>query len=241
MRRNGEATGVLAAACAGAGVDLVVMSTNEVFDGERTDGRGYRTDDDPDPINAYGRSKLAAEIAAREAYASAAAGVQLAIVRTAWLFGPGAPDFPWKILAAADRAAAAGEGLSGVNDEFGSPTYVADVADGIVELLGSGSFAGTHHLVNGGVATRADWARDVVARAGLAVDVKDVPASTWPRPSVPPRWGVLEPTRLPSGEVLRPWRYAMADYAPTLLRAWNSRRTAGAAVTAATAPKPTAR
>ena len=121
-------------ACA-AGVDLVLVSTNEVFDGQRTDGRGYGPGDPPRPVNPYGASKLAGEIAARAAFARRwrrleagpgtplAARPQLAIVRTAWLFGPPGNDFPAKILAAADRARAAGEPLRVVGDEVGSPTY----------------------------------------------------------------------------------------------------------------------
>ena len=104
-------------------------------------------------------------------------------------------------------------------DEWGTPTYTADVAEAIVELLAEDATAGIHHLVNGLFATRADWARYVVGRAGLEVEVVDVPASTWTRPSRPPRWGVLAPTPLPSGEPMRPWPDAMADYAPALLRA----------------------
>lgn len=225
MARNGLATGVLAEECAANGVDLIVISTNEVFNGRRTDGRGYAADDEPAPVNPYGASKLAGERAARVAFEQTE-GPQLAIARTAWLFGPGRPDFPWKILAAAEKAASAGEPLRVVGDEWGSPTFTADVADAIVELLGEGTFAGTHHLVNGGFATRADWARDIVARAGVAVEVVDVPMTTWPRPSTPPRWGVLEPTPLPSGEPLRPWQAAMADYAPALLRAYRAARAA---------------
>ncbi len=114
---------------------------------------------------------------------------------------------------------AAGEPLRVVSDEWGTPTYTADVAEAIVGLLAEDATAGIHHLVNGLFATRADWARYVVGRAGLQVEVVDVPAATWTRPSHPPRWGVLAPTPLPSGEPLRPWPDAMADYAPTLLRA----------------------
>ena len=228
LRRNGEATAALAAACVATGADLVVISTNEVFDGNRVDGRPYAPNDTPQPPNPYGASKLAGEVAARAVYQAATGAGQLAIVRTAWLFGPGQPDFPTKILVAAERARATGEPLRVVNDEFGSPTYVADVADGIVELLGSGSFAGTHHLVNGGVASRADWARLVLARADVEIEAQDVPANTWPRPSVAPRWGVLEPTLLPSGEPLRPWQDAMADYLPALLRGWDKSRAAAA-------------
>ena len=144
---------------------------------------------------------------------------------SAWLFGPGKPDFPAKILAAAERAVEAGEALRAVGDEWGSPTYTGDLAEGIVELLGEGSFAGIHHVVNGGVATRADWARWIVGRARLDVEVVEVPASTWARASSPPRWGVLAPTPLPSGEPLRPWTEAMADYAPALLRDRAAART----------------
>jgi dTDP-4-dehydrorhamnose reductase len=223
MRRNGEATRILAEACAARGLDLVVISTNEVFDGRRSDGRGYVPSDTVSPINPYGSSKLAGEEGARRAY-EGLLGPQLAIVRTAWLFGPGAPDFPRKILAAAERAYAARESLPVVGDEWGCPTYAADLAEAVVELIGSGEVAGLHHVVNGSFATRADWARDVVARAGLSVEVQDVPSTTWRRPSTAPRWGVLAQTPLPSGEPLRPWPDAMADYAPTMLRAWAGER-----------------
>jgi dTDP-4-dehydrorhamnose reductase len=225
LARNGDATRVLAEACAGGGVDLIVLSTNEVFDGDRLDGRGYTPADPPAPRNPYGASKLAGERAAARAFERAGAG-QLGIVRTAWLFGPGQPDFPAKILAAAERAAGTDEPLRAVADEWGCPTYTPDLADAVVELLAEGRVEGIHHVVNGGTATRAEWARDVVRRARLDVDVIDVPAATWERASRPPRWGVLEPTPLPSGEPLRPWPEAMADYAPSLLRARAALRTA---------------
>ncbi|HYH91972.1 MAG TPA: SDR family oxidoreductase [Candidatus Saccharimonadales bacterium] len=232
MARNGDATDRLAAACASRGVDLVVISTNEVFDGRRDDGRGYRADDVPSPANAYGASKLAGESAATARYeARWAAGrgaevrpPQLAVARTSWLFGPGAPDFPTKILAAADRAREAGEALRVVSDEWGSPTYTHDLAEAIVELLAEDALAprdravAIHHLVGGGVASRADWARQILQLVGRDVAIEEVPSSTWPRASTPPRWAVLEPTPLPSGEPMRPWPAAMADHAPSLRR-----------------------
>ena len=217
LARNGEATGVLARACASRGIDLVVVSTNAVFVGRRTDGRGYATDDEPAPTSPYGVSKLAGERAARDAYDGGGGG-QLAIVRTAWLFGPGRPDFPTKILRAARAAAGRGEALTVTGDEWGSPTYTVDLAEAVVELLAEPVFGGIHHVVNSLFASRADWARSVVARAGLDVEVVDVPLTSWERDSTPPRWGVLEPSALPSGEPLRPWPDALADYEPVLLR-----------------------
>jgi dTDP-4-dehydrorhamnose reductase len=216
LHRNAVATGVLAIACATRGIDLLVVSTNEVFDGARTDRVPYAPDDRPNPVNPYGDSKARGEAVARAAYVNRRGTVGIA--RTAWLFGPPGPDFPRKIAGAAERAAAAGDPLRAVGDEWGTPTYAADVADAIVELLAEDAIAGTHHLVNGGIASRADWARDVVDRLGIHVEIEDVPASTWERASTPPAWGVLAPTPLPSGEPMRPWPQAMADYAPVLRR-----------------------
>jgi len=222
LRRNGAATGALAEACADRGVDLVAISTNEVFDGRRRDGRGYTPTDTPAPGNAYGRSKLDGEIRAQAAFGRAG-GAGLGIVRTAWLFGVPGNDFPSRILAAAERAAGAGEPLRVVGEEWGTPSYTLDVAEAIVELLGANAIAGIHHVVNGHFATRADWARYIVGRALLDVEVIDIPSSDWSRSSTPPRWGVLEATPLPSGEPLRIWPDAMADYAPSLLRVVRAR------------------
>ena len=222
LARNGIATGALARAAAERAVDLIVVSTNEVFDGRRIDRLGYGPDDVPNPLNAYGRSKLAGEEAARAAFdgggPAEAGGPALGIVRTAWLFGPPGNDFPAKILTASERARAAGEPLRLVADEIGSPTFSKDLAEAIAELIGAASIAGTHHIVNAGRASRADWARELLRQAGVAVATEDVPAATWTRASTPPAWAVLEPTPLPGGEPLRPWQAALADDLPNLLR-----------------------
>ena len=223
MRRNGDATGTLARACGAGGVDLVTVSTNEVFDGTRTDGRGYQPDDEPSPANAYGASKAEGERQASTAYANAEA--RLAIARTSWLHGPPGNDFPEKIARAARRAREAGEPLRVVGDEIGTPTYTRDVADAIVELLAEDAITDTpvrqaiHHLVNGGRASRAEWAREVLRATGIDIAIEEVPASTWQRASTPPPWAVLEPTPLPSGEPMRHWRDAFADAVPALRRA----------------------
>jgi dTDP-4-dehydrorhamnose reductase len=233
MRRNGTAVGEMAEACVSSGAELMVISTNEVFDGLRTDGRPYRPTDPPHPASPYGSSKLAGEAAARAAYwadggdfAAAALGAandrdstmpNLAIIRTAWLFGLPGTDFPQKIIAAARDAARAGSSLKLVADEIGCPTYATDLAAAIVGIAGASGhaggrgFGGIYHVVNGGHASRAEWAREVLRLARIDVPTEDVPLSTWTRPSTPPLWGVLEPTPLPGGP-LRDWRVALADY-----------------------------
>ena len=221
MRRNGTAVGELAAACARRDIDLVIISTNEVFDGRRTDGIGYAPNDERNPINPYGAAKAAAERLSIAAFVGSAA--RLAIVRTAWLYGPPGNDFPAKIASAALRAKASGEPLRVTGDEIGTPTYTPDLAEAIVDLVGADDPPppGTvtiHHLVNGGRASRAGWAREVLRATGIDVEVVDVPASTWPRASNPPLWAVLEPSPLPSGQPMRDWREAFADAVPSLRR-----------------------
>ncbi len=239
MRRNAFAVAELAEACAAAGTDLVLVSTNEVFDGRRTDGRPYVPGDRPAPGNPYGASKLAGENAAQAAFLRHHGAIspdqaarpdvpQLAIIRTAWLYGPPGNDFPSKILAAAERARGAAESLRVVGDEAGSPTYAPDLAEAIVDRIGTGSFAGVHHVVNGGVASRAAWARRILAAAGIAVEVTDVPLSSWSRASVPPAWAVLASSPADEAPPLRAWQAAFEDYLPILLRARNGAGAGGA-------------
>ena len=217
--RNAVATGMLARYCVAEGVDFVAVSTNEVFDGRRTDGRGYAPGDRPSPINPYGESKLAGEELALEAFREAGGnGPFLGIVRTAWLYGPPGADFPAKILAAAEAASARGEALRVVGDEVGSPTYARDLAEAIVELIGADGVHGVHHIVNRGWVSRAGWARELFREARLDIEIEEVPGATWQRASTPPLWSVLEPTPLPSGEPLRTWQQALADYLPVLKR-----------------------
>ena len=227
MLRNGTAAGVLARACAQRGIDLVFISTNEVFDGRRTDGIGYAPGEARNPINPYGAAKAAGELLAIAAFEADGARGRLGIVRTSWLHGPPGADFPAKIAAAALRARDAGTPLQVVADEIGAPTYTPDLAEAIVELLAENALAASdarwaiHHLVNTGRVSRADWAREVLRATRIDVPVLDVPGSTWKRPSTPPAWAVLAPTALPSGEPMRDWREAFADAVPDLVRSLN--------------------
>ena len=202
-------------------MQLAVVSTNEVFDGTRTDGRGYAPGRGPAPDQRV-RRQQARSRAARDAARWPAGGTPVAIVRTSWLHGPPGNDFPAKIAGAALRAQAAGEPLRVVGDEIGTPTYTPDVADAIVELIWENALfdeSGTapdppprqrRPRVPGGLGARGP------AATGINVAIEEVPASTWQRASTPPLWAVLEPTPLPSGEPMRDWRLAFADAVPAL-------------------------
>jgi dTDP-4-dehydrorhamnose reductase len=225
MRRNGDATGRLAAAAQASGAGFLYVSTNEVFDGRRTDARGYGEEDTAEPGNAYGASKLAGEKAASAAYApQPGTGPSCWIVRTGWLYGPPSPDFGIKVLGAALRARAEYRVLRLVDDEMGSPTRARDLAVAILELVGMGrpgeaparaADAGVYHLVNEGVTSRAGWAEALLAALGVVVAVERVPLATWVRASTPPRWGVLDAARASGvGVRMRPWHAALADELP---------------------------
>jgi dTDP-4-dehydrorhamnose reductase len=206
LARNGYASRILAAASHAVSSAFVLISTNEVFSGERTDGRGYGPADSTDPPNSYGRSKLAAEQFALDAYGGYS---NLSIVRTAWLFGSGKPDFPARIAAAAANAIATGRHLRLVADEIGTPTFVSDLAGAVVRLSHERR-NGVHHVVNTGKASRAEWAREVLRRLQIDVPIEEITLDDHVRASTPPRWGVLAATPLPGGQ-LRDWRDAMSD------------------------------
>jgi dTDP-4-dehydrorhamnose reductase len=199
-RRNADATRELARAASAAGADLVLISTNEVFDGTRSDGRGYRESDPPNPANPYGRSKLAGEMATAAAMADGSS--RLWIVRTSWLYGPAGNDFPSKIVAAADRSQ---EPLRVVDDEIGCPTETTDLA---AALLGLPTTLppGTYHLAGPRALSRYEWARDLLARERPQAVVLPVPSTEFTRASTPPVWGVLDcSVAAAAGVLLSPW------------------------------------
>jgi dTDP-4-dehydrorhamnose reductase len=208
MRRNVDAVASLALACHEHDAGLLLVSTNEVFDGARTDGRGYDEDDPPAPRNPYGASKLAGEDVARDAFGDAPG---LWIVRTAWLYGAPGKDFPEKIVAAADRLPP-DEPLPVVEDEHGSPTWTVDLAAALLALV-EASDGGLFHLTASGVTSRLGWARRVLAirRPGRAT--RPIPRSAFERASDPPPWGVLDTSRAAAvGVRMRPWEVALDAY-----------------------------
>jgi len=183
MRVNGEAAGQVATLAADCGALVVQISTNEVFDG--TQEHAYHEGDDPNPINAYGRSKLAGERAV------AAVNPRHLIVRTAWLFGPGGTNFVTKILAAAQRAADGGQPLRVVADEIGNPTWTPDLAVVIAELVATPAGRTVIHAAGTPSTSRLDWARVALGVAEFSVSIEPVALASFKRASTPPPRAVL--------------------------------------------------
>ena len=197
------ATGVLAGPAPSAGIDLLVVSTNEVFDGSprptaRPTGRPTR----PHRAIRTARPSWPASGAASAAFA--ATGREPRHRPDGVAVRAAGRDFPSRILDAADRARGGRRAAARRRRRVGDADLHAPTSPRRSSSCSRRTrVAGIHHLVNGLFATRADWARDVVGRAGLDGRDRRRPASTWARPSAPPRWGVLAPTPLPSGEPLR--------------------------------------
>ena len=197
---NGEAAGYVAEGAREAGAAMVHVSTNEVFDGEK--GTPYDEDDATDPVNEYGRSKLAGEEAVR------AANPQHDIVRTSWLYGPGRVSFPEKVL---ERARADGR-LKLVTDEVASPTWTVDLAAAIALLIETSEY-GTYHLVNEGACSRKDWGEEIIRLAGVDVPVEATTQESFGLPFRKPTDSTLANNRASGlGICLRPWREALADH-----------------------------
>jgi dTDP-4-dehydrorhamnose reductase len=176
-------TGVanLATAVAEEDARLVQVSTDYVFDGSAT--TPYLEDAPLHPISAYGRTKADGERKVLEL-----AGDRGYIVRTAWTYGAGGPNFAKTMV----RLAASNDTVSVVNDQIGQPTWTRDLADQIVLLVDSDAPAGIYHGTNSGQGSWFDFAKAVFAAAGLDPErVTPTDSSKFLRPAPRPAYSVL--------------------------------------------------
>jgi dTDP-4-dehydrorhamnose reductase len=185
----------LAQACERGGCQLLHVSTNYVFDGESD--RPYEPFDPPNPISAYGRTKLAGEEYVKHLLN------RWYIVRSAGVYGRG-HNFVRTML----RVATERDVLKVKSDEFISPTYARDLAWGIAEVVESGGY-GLYHLTNAGSCSWYEFAREIFRLAGVGVEVVPIPGSEYPLPAARPANGLL--SSLGSLE-LHHWKEALADY-----------------------------
>ena len=178
-----NATGAenLAVAASEVGARLVQVSTDYVFDGDAT--TPYPEDAPLDPISAYGRTKAAGERLALAAHPQGTA-----IVRAAWLYGAGGPNFAKTML----RLAGSHETVSVVTDQLGQPTWTADLAAQIVALLDSGTAVGIFHGTNGGETSWFGFTREIFRLAGLDPErVLPTTSDAFVRPAPRPAYSVL--------------------------------------------------
>ena len=148
------------------------MSTNYVFDGR--DERPYETFDPPSPISAYGRTKLAGEELVMRLTN------RWYVVRSAGVYGRG-HNFVRTML----RVAGERDLLKVKDDEFISPTYARDLAEGIAGIIEDGRY-GLYHLTNAGSCSWYEFTREIFRLAGVETEVVPIPGSEYPAARGPP-------------------------------------------------------
>jgi len=201
MAVNRDGTEHVARAAASAGALMVYISTDFVFDGRSE--RPYTLEDPPNPINHYGRSKLAGEEAVE------GAGGAWLIVRGGWFYGEGGRDFVDLIL---DRARAGGP-LRVVDDQVGGPSWVGSVAPSLLDLVEK-SATGVLHLCDRGEVTRVDWARETLALAGVDLEVEPVSSEAFATAAERPGYSVLDATAAEAilGRAMPDWSESLRTY-----------------------------
>ncbi len=207
---NAEGAGYLAEAAAAASVPIVHLSTDYVFDGAARNA--YREDDATAPLGAYGRSKLAGEIAVR------AANPQHLIVRTAWVYSPFGSNFVKTML----RLAEGRDEVRVVDDQLGHPTYALDITEALLAMcdrLQSGGAVkwGIYHMTGQGAASWADFAEVILTenalQGGASAKVVRIASEDFPTRAKRPANSRLDTAKLSQGWgiALPPWELSVRN------------------------------
>jgi len=182
---NHLAIATLASLCTESGARLVHISTDYVFDG--TSRIAYKEDDQPNPKSVYGATKLAGETACLKNCPESI------IIRTAWVYSEFGNNFVKTML----RLMSERDTLGVVNDQVGSPTYAADLAQVILTILDSNKWeSGIYHYSNAGEISWFDFAKDIKAIANKKCEIKGIPATSYPTPAERPAYSLLDKSKI---------------------------------------------
>ena len=203
---NGTAVEILAEVAADSGIPFVTFSTDYVFDGKAT--RPYLESDEPKPISAYGRSKLAGERLALSV------NPQALVIRTSWLISGTHPNFVATMLRMANES----RPVRVVNDQFGCPTVARDLARASLSAL-EANLSGVLHLTNQGPTTWFDLAQAALRSAGLDPGlVTSCTTAEYPTRATRPAYSVLGSERAAQlGLVLPEWTESLPGLVAELL------------------------
>lgn len=198
---NATGTANLAMAANEVDAQILYVSTDYVFDG--TSNKPYVESDTVSPQSVYGASKRAGE----EAVMSATD--KWYIARTAWLYGHGGQNFVKTIQKIANEK----DKLKVVDDQKGSPTYTADLANKIAEVVGSGLY-GLYHVTNQGFCTWYDFAAEILRLSDIKAELEPCTTDEFPRPAKRPAYSVLanHNLKLKGFKPMRSWQEALEAY-----------------------------
>lgn len=182
---NGEAVGTIARLCRENGCRLVHISTDYVFDGEQREP--LREDAPVKPVNAYGESKLLGEeLALRE-------NPEAVIIRTAWVYSAYGKNFVKTMIRLMNER----EQVSVVADQTGSPTYAADLAEAILQIVAHPQWTpGIYHYSNEGIITWYDFAKAIKRLTGASCTVNGILTEQYPTPAKRPAYSVMDKQKI---------------------------------------------
>ncbi len=201
---NTVGTWNVALACRKVDSILVYISSCGVFDG--TKGEPYTEIDSPAPRTHYHKSKYLGERIVADLCKD------YFIIRPGWLFG-GKASHRRNFVEARRREAIAKPKIVSAKDKFGSPTYTADLAKQILNLIESEAF-GLYHVANVGFASRYEYVKKIVELLGVKTEVSPVGSDAFPRPAPVPAWEALDNfyLKLRNLNQMRSWEASMEDY-----------------------------
>lgn len=198
---NSKGAENVARACLNAGAEMVYVSTDYVFDGSK--GEPYYETDLPNPINVYGKSKLAGEESVKTVLS------KYYIVRTAWVYGIQGKNFVKTMLELSKKQ----DTINVVNDQIGSPTYAFDLAQAIAVLINSKKY-GIYHITNSGECSWYEFAKKIFELKGINIQVNPITSQQLNRPAKRPSYSVLKNFNLETnlGYKMRRWDRALEDF-----------------------------
>lgn len=197
---NVEGTRNIVNACEALGAGIVFISTDYIFDGEKSGE--YETNDEAHPLSIYGKSKLEGERIVQRA------GIPYYIIRTSWLFGQG-HNFVNTMIALSKQKTI----IDVVCDQIGAPTYAVDLAKKIYEIVESNKF-GIYHVTNGGTCSWADFAEAILRSIGSTTQINCVLSAEYLNKAKRPYNSKLSNQSLIENgfEVLQHWQIALEKF-----------------------------
>lgn len=182
---NGYAVGNLASLCRQYHTRFIHISTDYVFNGRQT--KPWKETDDADPVNIYGASKLLGEELALKN------NPETIIIRTSWVYSPYGQNFVKTMIRLMNEK----ESIGIINDQTGSPTYAADLAEAIMKIISSGKWEpGIYHYSNEGIITWFDFAGEIKKLIHSNCVINPLSTDQYPTPAKRPRYSVLDKTKI---------------------------------------------
>jgi dTDP-4-dehydrorhamnose reductase len=197
---NGRAVGALATMCKLFGTRLIHISTDYVFNG--TASSPLKENDAVDPVNTYGASKLLGEQLALQN------NPDTIIIRTSWVYSFYGKNFVKTMI----RLMHEKESISVVNDQTGSPTYAADLAAAIMQIISSGKWqGGIYNFSNEGVISWFDFANEIKRLTGSSCHINAVSTLQFPTPAKRPKYSVLDKAKIQATFFIQPkdWKESL--------------------------------